>query len=236
MPELDGPLMADWARAVEEVWQRSSVPWLMQPGPGTPMNRDWEAEVRAERDRRGRDWPLYLGWLEKAAMTWQRVAAVIQLGEEPSAQQLGGTAGQAANGYAGAVLEHTRHLYTAGEGAAESSPRARVIAYLGTPDKADTTDTTHPGKVRDRGSVGSVPYVGASLVRVSTRDVHRRFEAAKWCRSSDDVRTVLTDLAALGWLDGPHRSTGPDGGRPTEHWYLHPQLAHHYARMMETPR
>jgi hypothetical protein len=69
---------------------------------------------------------------------------------------------------------------------------------------------------------------------VSTRQAWRRFRDQAWCRRAEDARTVLADLAQLGWLDGPHKGTGP--GRPTELWLLHPRLTEHYARMMAATR
>jgi hypothetical protein len=231
MPELDAGLMDRWAEAVAAVWDRSRVPFVLELGEARgPMRAFEHQRIRPAQDAAQSEHPLYAAWLSKAAMTSVRVAAVLQLAEDAGATGVGPGAGTAAAGYAAAVMGHAEHLFAGSKQAAATSPRGRVLGWLNYTANTANTANTPGGGPHTEGS-GGYGRIGGG---VSTRQAWRRFRDQAWCRRAEDARTVLADLAQLGWLDGPHKGTGP--GRPTELWLLHPRLTEHYARMMAATR
>jgi hypothetical protein len=258
-------LLSEWADRVGGLWDREPGTLVLPASAATPLN-DFDDQVlvpRIEAATESGD-ELMIGWLAKAGMTAKRLAAAMQLVEDPGATVIRAPIARAAADLAALLVEHNEHLFTGSVQMVESSPRSRVLSHLAeclgkyrqnrqnpTPSEIDGGVASGEGgsvvrvaglievlsgapegqiHAQNQGSVGSVGIVGPYA---STRDLHYRFQDQKsWCGGSGDVRAVLQDLAAMGWVDDPVKVTSKKGGRPAELWRLHPELDHHWRKMM----
>lgn len=229
LPDLPRDARDLWRHRLEGIWNRPGDPITIDQSGARAALREFELETIAPAFKAADEAGDYLmrGWLAKAGMTAVRVAAVMQLLEDPAASAISGRIGQAAAGYGRLMVDHARHLFTGSRQAVEASPRGKVLAWLA----LDPQNPYNPHNPTEAGG-----YRGYRGFRggVRTTDAWQRFRDQEWCKQTESVREVMRDLASLGWLSGPVKSTGEKGGRPTETWRLHPRLRENYQAMTAT--
>lgn len=206
-PELREDTRRSWDRTIRALLDNSSEPRVV---PLSPEARRLFTEYRYDEleprlDSHHGDLGATDGlraWASKLPGQLVRVAALHALVEDPKAREL--TADQLTRALTASdyFIEHARRAH----GPRNASRAQLLLSWL----------STHFEDIED---------VSDGRRTFSTRAVYQKIRGQAWVKRAEDVRTVLENLADLGWIrpDEPDR-TGP--GRPSELWIAHPSLTH----------
>jgi hypothetical protein len=209
MPGIDPLIELAWSQSIQGVVDQTMKARIRVDafGPDSGALVEFEKTVinpafdTAQRDHN----QLLVGWLSKAAMISNRVAATLTLLEDPAATVVTASAARAATGITQAAIDHARYLFAEGARAALLSPPLRVLTWI----------------------------VATNATTVTTNQVNTRFRGQTWCEDADSARDVLVKLTVDGWLRQVPKAPPTDkGGRPSEKWLVHPESRSHYVAML----
>ena len=236
-----------WSNAIEGVWKQEERTIRL---PKRSRLADFErAVIQPMADRAAaNDQAALNGWLSKLAMTGARIAALLELLEDPQSEEVTTANAERAVAVLRIAVANADHYLGDAEPDSQVTARRRTLeavlktAVLGKyPQYPQNRDSGY-GELKSgyqNGGFGDIESIALNLnsenselvPAFSTRRVYQIVrKQTSWVNTVRDVRDQLQSLEDLGWVRQVQIPRhGP--GRPSEHWQAHPDIKQHYDAM-----